>query len=275
MVDRRIALALAGTCMAALASSAAGGAWPHADPRRPPVGVVRDCASRVESGLFVRGIPGPWRRRPIRAGPLGLVAREYARSAESDFAHVPGRPRRFDAQKLLVVVQAGRTATLAVPWRERKDIALPYDPSKWNRPSSVGYGLADGDRAATFKACAEAHLAWSGGVVGKWTEFNGAVVVAGARCAALDVGVPGRVEPLRRVLSFGKRRCRTVASSPGSPQRVLQAASGACIPGAWPRSRSSAFAAVFRAGCRASGRAPSGPAAARAAATSAGRPRAR
>ena len=41
------------------------------------------------------------------------------------------------------------------------------------------------------------------GHVGRWTEFNGAVVVAGARCAHFDVDVDGRPTPIRRVVSFG------------------------------------------------------------------------
>jgi hypothetical protein len=117
---------------------------------------------------------------------------------------VRGRPGRFYPQKLLLLVRAGARATLVVPKRERARYALLYDRSKWSIPYRRGYRIADGDSAVTFRACRSQHPNFAGeGVVGAWTEFNGAALVAGARCVALDVYRPGEAKPLRRFLAFG------------------------------------------------------------------------
>jgi hypothetical protein len=160
---------------------------PLAVPDAPP---VRTCATRVESGLFTRRIPPFDRRNAIRAGPLVLLAGEYARRPPSDFGPVPHRPGRFYLQKTVVLVRAGSVVTLRVPRSERR-LALAYRRSDWRIPYSRGYRLSDGERAITFRACRADPPSFVPGKhrpVGRWTEFNGAMVVAGAHCATLAVG---------------------------------------------------------------------------------------
>jgi len=57
--------------------------------------------------------------------------------------------------------------------------------------------VADGDRAVTFHSCRGSDYP---------TQFNGGFVVAGPRCAKLNVVASGR-EPTTLILSFGVRRC--------------------------------------------------------------------
>ena len=174
---------------------------------RPPV--VRTCASRVESGLFVRRLPPFYERRSVRPGPILLVAREYAARPRSDFQPVPGRLHRYYPQKLLVLVRARSVVTVTVP-RSEHHFALLYGRADWRIPYSRGYRLADGERAVTFHACRESEPSFVPGsrrMVGRWTEFNGGVIVAGARCVTLDVRVHGRTRGSRTHLSFGAGRC--------------------------------------------------------------------
>jgi hypothetical protein len=173
-----------------------------------PAPIVRTCASRVESGLFVHGIPRYYRKRSVRAGQLVLIARQYAAQARSDFEAVPGRPGRYYPQKLLLAVSAGSVVTVTVP-RSERHLALLYRPLDWRIPYSRGYRLADGERAVTFRACRADEPSFVPGKhrpVGRWTEFNGAVVVAGARCVKVVVRARGYRRTLR--LPFGVGTCR-------------------------------------------------------------------
>jgi hypothetical protein len=172
-------------------------AMPAAAPARPPA--VRTCASRAESGLFVRGIPAYYRRRALRAGPLVLIAGEYATRPRSDFAPVPTKPGRYYPQKLIVLVRARATVTVSVPTSERR-FALLYGRDDWGIPYSRGYRLADGERRVTFHACRAGEPSFLPGKhrpVGRWTEFNGSVIVARARCVTLRVRTSARTLKMR------------------------------------------------------------------------------
>jgi hypothetical protein len=174
-------------------------------PAVPPA--VRTCASRAESGLFAHGIPRFYKTRIVRAGRLMLIAREYATQPRSLFRAVPRRPGHYYPQKLLVLVRAGSTVTVSVPAAEGR-FALLYGRSHWHIPYTRGYRLADGERRVTFHACAPSTPSFVPGKhrpVGKWTEFNGSVIVAGARCVTLDVRSERR--RWRARLSFGAGRC--------------------------------------------------------------------
>jgi hypothetical protein len=178
----------------------------HAAPAAAPI--VRPCSTRVESGLFTRRIPPFYKRTSIRAGPLVLIAREYARRPPEDFEPVRARPGRYYLQKIVVLVRAGSVVTLRVPRAERRHVALVYRRSDWDIPYSRGYRLSDGERAVTFRACRAdepSFVPGKRGRVGRWTEFNGGFVVAGARCVTLHVRSGRRVLPVR--LSFGAGRC--------------------------------------------------------------------
>ena len=155
----------------------------------------------------MHGIPRSYRSDIIRAGPFALIARYYATEPRSTFRSVRGRSDRYYPQKLLVVVRAGLTVTVSVPRAERR-FALLYDRSAWDIPYSRGYRLADGERRVTFHACRARTPSFVPGKhrpVGKWTEFNGSVIVAGARCVTLEVRA--RRRPWRPRLSFGAGRC--------------------------------------------------------------------
>lgn len=177
----------------------------HATVVRPPA--VRTCATRVESGLFLRRIPPFYARRSVRAGPLVLVAREYATRPASDFRPVPGRPGRYYPQKVLVLARAGSTVTLVVP-RSERGIALLYGRDDWRIPYVRGYRLVDGERAVTFHACRAGEPSFVPGKhrpVGRWTGFNGGLVVAGPQCARLRVRTHRRDWTVR--VPFGVRSC--------------------------------------------------------------------
>lgn len=136
-----------------------------------------------------------------------FIARDYATEPRSTFASVPKRPGRYYPQKLLVLVKAGITVTVTVPAPARR-FALLYGRNHWGIPYSRGYRLADGERRATFHACPAETPSFVPGrhrPVGRWTEFNGSVVVAGAQCVTLDVRTRRRTWKAR--LSFGAGRC--------------------------------------------------------------------
>jgi len=63
-------------------------------------------------------------------------------------------------------------------------------------PSDNLYAIGDGDPAVTLEACTESS-----------TQLNGGFVVAGPRCASLDVYINGRREPEPLVVSFGAGKC--------------------------------------------------------------------
>jgi hypothetical protein len=178
-----------------------------AAPDAPPI--VRPCATRAESGLFVRRISPLYKRRSIRAGPLVLIAGEYAAMPRAEFRAVPGRPGRYYPQKTLLLARAGSVVTLSVPRAERRHVALTYRPSDWKVPYARGYRLQDGEASVMFRACAASEPSFVLGrkrPVGRWTEFNGGFIVAGARCVTLHVRAGRRLVPVR--LSFGAGRCR-------------------------------------------------------------------
>jgi hypothetical protein len=149
--------------------------------------VLRDCDSSVYGDL-----PPGWERDSVRAGPLALVG----------VASYPPRyfePRRSDGRyprvKVLLAVDNGVTLTLSVPPSERAFVGLSYDR---DAPSwAAGWlPVAAGDPAVTFEGCPPGDY--------PHTQFNGSVVVAGPRCARLEVHVRGRAEPHALRVPFGR-----------------------------------------------------------------------
>jgi hypothetical protein len=171
-------------------ASAAGGAEP----------VLRPCASSVYGDLGTR-----WLQESVVAGPLAFVrARAYAAS-RSSFGSIGGG--RYRGNKLLVVVRTGWVARVVVPSAQRRRVALQYAPEHFNEAVAP----ADGEHEVTFTACPPRRPSL-GPVSARWTQFNGAIVVAGRRCVTLAVhaakqGHPLPVEPARVRLSFGAGPC--------------------------------------------------------------------
>lgn len=92
--------------------------------------------------------------------------------------------------------------TLTVPAAERRHLALLYDPAAWKADNR--YRLADGDTAVTFRSCPPEQT--PPGTDG--TQFNGGFLVAGPRCATLEVSTPAWRTPRQVTVSFGAGRCR-------------------------------------------------------------------
>jgi hypothetical protein len=114
-------------------------------------------------------------------------------ASASHFEPVAGRENRYEPDKVLALVRSGAVVTLEVP-DDQRDLSLLYDPERWGGRS---FRVADGDRAVTFHSCRGSDYP---------TQFNGGFVVAGPRCAKLNVVASGR-EPTTLILSFGVRRC--------------------------------------------------------------------
>jgi hypothetical protein len=86
-----------------------------------------------------------------------------------------------------------------VPPAERRHLALLYDPADWKENNQ--YRLGDGDTAVTFQSCPpeQTPLGADG------TQFNGGFLVAGARCATLEVSTPQWRTPRRVTVSLRRR----------------------------------------------------------------------
>jgi hypothetical protein len=153
----------------------------------------RGCGQAVGGTL-----PARWRQSGVVVGSLSLYS----------FGQVTHRGRTsrlaastFTAErllKMLALVRPGAVVTLTVPPAERRVISLAY------RPGVIPSTVAGGDAAVTFHACAS-QPGEQPGFAG-WTQFNGSIVVAGARCVRLVVASPGSV-PASMVLAFGRRSC--------------------------------------------------------------------
>jgi hypothetical protein len=156
---------------------------------------VRTCESSVYGDLG-----DGWRKQSVVVGPLAFVALRYAATQPSaDFRRRGGH---YQGLKVLAVVEAGATVTLTVPAAERRHLALLYDPAAWKEDNR--YRLGDGDTAVTFQSCPPEQT--PPGADG--TQFNGGFLVAGARCATLEVATPAWRTPRRVTVSFGAGRCR-------------------------------------------------------------------
>jgi hypothetical protein len=165
----------------------------------PPESVESRLERRCDES--VSGDLGPdWRSQTILLGPVGFVARSYARAPKSDFA--PLRPGRYPAQKVLLLVRRATTVTVSVvPHVRTPHAALLYNPANWTDRNA--YRVTDGDKAMTFHACEGVYSVFPHG----YTQFNGGFVVAGPGCVHVDIHVPGESRRYRVVLSFGAGRC--------------------------------------------------------------------
>jgi hypothetical protein len=150
-----------------------------------PVG-VRDCDSSVY-GEFAPG----WERRTVWAGPLGLVGATAGNAPKP----IRGRPSYFEPIKFVLVLENERVATVRVPPSERAHVALLY-ATRGGLGEYESTRVVDGLAAVRFEACGRSEV--------PHTQFNGGLVVAGPRCAELEVHVQGRAEPYPLRVPFGR-----------------------------------------------------------------------
>lgn len=149
---------------------------------------TRGCESAVFGTLA-----SDWRQYATIAGPLAwLGISGYATDPPATFAIQDGR---YLFKKALAVVERGALVKIVVPESERTRLSLSYGVS--GRPDNL-YKISEGKSTWALRACEDAE-----------TQFNGGFIVGGAQCAALDVFMEGKSQPIRVFIPFGtgKRPC--------------------------------------------------------------------
>jgi hypothetical protein len=152
---------------------------------------IRPALRNCESSVYGELPPG-WEQNSVRAGPFWLVGlRGYGPRA---FRSVPGRAGHYWPVKVVLALDNGVEATLSVPAQSRGLVGIQYDPDSpfWNARSLK---VRNARYAMTFEGCPSSGA--------PHTQFNGSFVVAGARCAQLEVAVQGRPEPISVAIPFG------------------------------------------------------------------------
>jgi hypothetical protein len=169
--------------LAALALVAVGVVATAAPAKDVSDPVERGCRFSVYGGL------GDWQQRSVAVGPIGFVgAPFYAEGFTPD--DVGGG--RFRPSKLLVVLKTGWVARVSVPAAQRATLALAYDVRTFNNPVAP----VDGDHVVNFRACAPGKP-FVGPRTQRWTQFNGAIVVAEPQCVTLNLAAAKQGHPLR------------------------------------------------------------------------------
>lgn len=163
----------------------------HQLPSRPAAArpFQRECGTAVYGSLgrFAR-----WSRSSIIMGPIGLIwIRQAGPVPRSRFSHP-------QAVKVLALVKQGHSAVVAVPASERRHVSLLFDPTAF---TGGPYRVGDGEPSVAFRACSGTSQSWADA-----TQFNGGIIVLGARCVVLDVHSQGS-ESRRLRSPFGKGTC--------------------------------------------------------------------
>ena len=165
---------------------------PSSKPRLTrPAETIRDCRTAVYGRL-----PPTARDHLVAVGPLAVL--------------VVGGERRGAVEppgpvKALALVRTGETVTVVVPEDERRRLSLLYD---FRAGPKRPLRLADGASSVRFSACTPSEE-WASGRPypdPKETQFNGGFFVRDAHCAALEVWVDGRADPLSLTLGLGTGR---------------------------------------------------------------------
>lgn len=195
---RALACLLGALGVAVVAAACAASAVARTTPLQP---AVRDCKTSAYGQLAA-----DWMTRSVVSGPIGFIpARGYADAAPDAFASVD--QGRYRGTKLLVVVRTGWVTRLVVPTGQREAVALQYVPRDFNKVIVP----ADGRHDIALRACLPGRPR-VGPRTARWTQFTGAIVVAGPRCVTLELfaAKAGRtlpIEPQFVSLSFGAGEC--------------------------------------------------------------------
>jgi hypothetical protein len=154
----------------------------------PPVAELRHCGTRGDSNRPQR-LPPPPR---IRIGPLVIWPSVRARVGpyyREPWAYYVKAPVILPA-RTKVVLAVSQNATALAAFQSRRG------------------GFVS---AVRFEACREREPAFPGsyrGTVGKYTGFPfGFVLARRSACVPLEVWIDGRLEPIRRLVPFGRRSC--------------------------------------------------------------------
>ena len=206
---RRASGILATAALAAgFAGSAQAGQQTRAGPERPAgtASVTLGCADATE------GPESPGWLGTSNATLLGgPVAWPELRSFASQVPTSSYQPRRGLVQgvKALIAISLGHVVRVVIPTAERSRLSMDYTVIP-TRAILDGYGyfrVADGASQVTFRACSRGHGH------DPQTAFAGYFLVAGARCANVDIYTGNSHTPIRRAIPFGvpRRSCPTTA----------------------------------------------------------------
>ncbi|HEV2812110.1 MAG TPA: hypothetical protein VGW10_02560 [Solirubrobacteraceae bacterium] len=206
------ALLLAAACLAACGEREV--------PAAPVVGCERGGSGTLPAAAREAGvIAGPLlfaygmelAGHPEIVRPQAEMLRELSRSAsategeraraEETLRHTPRDG--YGVAELMVVLEAGQRATVALPGNEQERAAFVYTSRavETERAGAAGiHRIAEGDAAVTFEACEVGPTNWLGGLV----------VAGPPRCLPVHVWVDDAEEPLLTHLPIatGDRPCR-------------------------------------------------------------------
>ena len=141
-----------------------------------PGGYARPCDSSVYGRLGRR-----WQEQSLVVGPVAFVGLPLYERAGGSTLDV--RSGSAVPLKVLAVVKDGTRVTVSVPPDQRESLALLYDPAAFGARS-----VGDGQTTVTFGPCQSGATRYGSG---KGTQFNGALLVTGPQCAALEIDVDG------------------------------------------------------------------------------------
>ena len=156
---------------------------------------TRTCADSVSQSVGA----GSW-RQSVFAGPLAIVR---FRQAAGFLPFALGRqPHGYQPGRYLVAVKQGHKATLSIPASEQAHVALLY-----NLSTGRYFQLSAGNVAVNFQACSGSSTSWR-----RATQFNGGILVDGARCVTLDVRDEATNRRWRITAPFGRGTCAGVGT---------------------------------------------------------------
>lgn len=138
----------------------------------------------------------------VRSGPVVFDRLLANRGDPSDYQ--PVAPGRYDPTKTLVLLRKGHFALVEVSKSQHHVVSLLFDQSKLAPGQSAA--VTDGAPAVVFRNCPTT-------TTSAWIEYPGAFIVAGPRCARVEVTPlkPGTRVPAGKTVKlkipFGRKMC--------------------------------------------------------------------